>query len=86
MKREPMWKKGDVVNIYQLSHSKGLIFEGRATVAKTLDAAMDHYMVRFHKKDGTVARETYERFIDREGQGDPSDYIEQFNKRLTTAA
>jgi hypothetical protein len=87
MTMQALWKKGDTVTIYQLSPSKGLLVEGRATVAKVLDASMEHYMVRFHRKDGTVERESYERFIDRDGQtGDPQDYIKAFNAKLGIAA
>jgi len=82
---KPLWKKGDVVTIYQMS-PKGLIVEGRATVEKPLDASMEHYMVRFHRKDGKLEREAYERFIDRDGQGDSATYIVEFNKRLGCAA
>lgn len=77
-------KKGDAVNIFQMSMSKGLLFEGRATVLKPVgDGSDEHYMVRFHGKDGKPARgEDYERFIDRDGQGDPDQYIREFNKRI----
>lgn len=77
----PLWKRGDVVNIFQLSYSAGLTLEGRATVVKPLARSNEHYMVRFHRKDGTVEQEAYERFIDREGQTDPAAYIVEFNKK-----
>lgn len=82
----PLWKKDDVVTIYQMHPSKGLLVEGRATVVKPLDASMEHYMVRFHRKDGKLEREAYERFIDREGQADSAAYIKQFNERIGYAA
>jgi hypothetical protein len=83
----PLFKKGDVVNIYQMSVSKGLLFEGKATVLKYIGSPKDpydeHYKVRFHGRDGKPARgEDYERFIDRDGQGDPDEYIREFNKRI----
>lgn len=78
----PLWKKGDVVNIFQLSMAKGLELEGRAKVVKPLGGWNEHYMVRFYRKDGKLERESYERFIDREGQTDPSAYIVEFNKRI----
>lgn len=78
----PLWKKGDVVNIFQLSGRKGLELEGRATVAKALGGWDEHYMVRFHRKDGQIEREAYERFIDRDGQTDAAAYIAEFNKRI----
>jgi hypothetical protein len=78
----PLWKKGDVVNIFQLSGPKGLELEGRATVVRALGGWNEHYMVRFHRKDGKIEREAYERFIDREGQADAAAYIVKFNKRI----
>lgn len=80
---KPLWKKGDVVTIYQLSWSTGLLVEGKATVVKPIGGdGSEHYIVRFHRKDGRVEREAYERFIDREGQtGNPQDYIKAFNAR-----
>lgn len=84
----PLWKKGDVVTIYQLTFGKGLMVEGKAIVVKPLDSSMEHYMVRFYrKKDGKLEREAYERFIDREGQGcDPQTYITAFNKKIGVQA
>jgi hypothetical protein len=81
-------KKGDVVNVFQLSFSKGLLFEGKATILKPLGNPQDeHYMVRFHGKDGKPSLgEDYERFIDRDGQDDPQTYIAAFNKKLATPA
>ena len=85
-----LFKKGDVVNIFQMSMSKGLLFEGRATVVKPLDASDEyhpHYMVRFHGKNGKPALgEEYERFIDRDGQANPQAYICEFNKKIGYAA
>lgn len=89
MKLAPLWKKGDVVTIYQLSYSKGLLVEGKATVVKALDqdGGSEHYMVRFHRKDGKLEGEAYERFIDREGQtGNEQDYIKAFNAKCGIAA
>jgi hypothetical protein len=83
----PLFKKGDVVNIYQMSVSKGLLFEGRATVRKYNGSPNDpwdeHYIVRFHgKDDAPMLGEDYERFIDRDGQGNPDEYIRAFNERI----
>lgn len=75
-------KKGDKVTIYQLSHSRGLMVEGTATIRKVLDpdGDMEHYMVKFDKDRD---RSSYERFVDREGQEmPPEQYIEMFNARL----
>lgn len=79
-----LFAKGAVVNIFQMSHNRGLLFEGKATVLKSVgDGSDEHYMVRFHGKDGRPARgEDYERFIDRAGQNDPNEYIREFNKRI----
>lgn len=82
-----LFKAGDVVNIFQLSGGKGLILEGRATVAKPIGNPQDeHYMVRFHRKNGEMEIGSYERFIDREGQTDPEAYIKAFNKKIGYAA
>lgn len=84
---KPLWKNGDVVNIFQMSSSKGLLLEGRATVVKpTGDGGDEHYMVCFHGKDGKPERESYERFIDRDGQDDAAAYIREFSKRIGFAA
>lgn len=82
-----LFKKGDVVNIFQMSASKGLMIEGRATVAKPIGNPQDeHYMVRFHRKNGELESGSYERFIDRDGQSDPQSYIAEFNKKIGYAA
>ena len=79
-----LFTKGAVVNIFQMSHNKGLLFEGKATVLKPVgDGSDEHYMVRFHGGDGKPARGAdYERFIDRDGQEDSDQYIREFNKRI----
>lgn len=79
----PLWKKGDVVNVFQCSMSKGLELEGRATIIKALGGWDEHYMVRFHGKNGKPSLgEEYERFIDRDGQADAAAYVAEFNKRI----
>jgi hypothetical protein len=77
-------KKGDEVNVFQMSAREGLVFEGRATVLKPIGSVGDErYLVRFHGPDGKPSLgEEYERFVDREGQDDPQAYIKMFNKRL----
>jgi hypothetical protein len=80
-----LFKKGAVVNIFQMSFNDGLLFEGKATVVKPVGSGSDeHYMVRFHTDIGKYngPTPTYERFIDREGQADPDAYIKAFNKKL----
>lgn len=81
-------KKGDVVNVFQMSAHKGLLFEGRATILKPTDEpGEERYLVRFHGRDGKPSLgEEYERWIDREGQDDPQAYIKAFNKRIGIAA
>lgn len=84
---EALWKKGDDVTIFQLSWNKGLFVEGRAKITKVMGGSNEHYMVRFYKKNGkTLERESYERFIDREGQTDPDEYIKKFNARIGVGA
>lgn len=78
-------KKGNVVNVYQLSNSKGLLFEGRAKIVRPVGSVgAERYTVQFLDKDGKPALgEKYERFIDREGQEySPEEYIRNFNKRI----
>jgi len=79
----PLWNKGDDVNVFQCSFSKGLLFEGRAKIVKAFGGWDEHYMVRFYnKKTGKLEREAYERFIDRDGQANPDAYVIEFNKRI----
>jgi len=88
MKMKALHKKGDTVNIFQMSVSKGLIFEGKAVVLKVLDPnGMDeYYHVRFLGRDGKPALgEEYDRFVDRQGQGDPDQYVKDMNKKLNIA-
>lgn len=84
-----LYKKGDTVNIFQMSVSKGLIFEGRAVVLKVIDPdGMDeYYHVRFLGPSGEPLRgEEYDRFVDRAGQGDPDQYVRDINKKLNVTA
>jgi hypothetical protein len=84
---DALWKKGDVVTIYIISPHRGLTIEGDAVVVKQLDRTMDHYMVRFYRRNGSLEREAYERFIDRDGQeGEPQVYIKKFNERIGFSA
>lgn len=73
---------GDYVNIFQMSASKGLLFEGRAAIVEKVHDVDEQYVVRFENEQG----ETYERFVDREGQEDPKQYIREFNRRIGYAA
>lgn len=71
---------GDRVNVFQMSPSKGLLFEGRAWITEKIDDLDERYMVRFDNAENDD--DTYERFVDTQGQGDPQEYIREFNKRL----
>jgi hypothetical protein len=83
---KPLFKKGDVVTVFQMDVRKGLLIEGRATVLKPLSAndwPDEYYHVRFHGKNGKPSLgEEYDRFIDRDGQTDPDQYVCDFNRRL----
>lgn len=81
---KPLWKKGDTVTIFQLSHSKGLFIEGKAKIVKPLDKnGGEHYEVRFENEPDA----TYQRFVDRQGnEQDPAAYVAEFNKRLNITA
>lgn len=69
---------GERVWIFQMSPAKGLMIEGRATVVELVDDVDEQYVVRFDNEPD----ETYERFIDREGQEDPKTYQIAFNKKI----
>ena len=76
------FKVGDEVTIFQMHPSKGLVIEGAATVRKRVKDVDEQYLVEFT----TEAKETYERFIGREGQENPPKYVREFNKRIGKAA
>jgi hypothetical protein len=69
---------GERVWVFQMSHSKGLFLEGRATIVRRVDDVDEQYIVRFDEEKA----ETYERFIDREGQENPQQYIREMNNKL----
>lgn len=72
------FKRGDEVTIFQMSPSKGLIIEGAATIRKLVADVDEQYEVEFTNEPG----QTYERFIDREGQENPPKYVREFNKKF----
>jgi hypothetical protein len=78
MKAIHTFKPGDDVTIFQMSPSKGLFIEGLATVRKRVANVDEQYVVVFADE----RHETYERFIDREGQKNPEKYVREFNKRI----
>jgi hypothetical protein len=71
------YKVGDVVTVFQISASKELVIEGKATIRKRVAEVDEHYRVEFANKPGV----TYERFIDGWGQDDPEKYVQDFNRR-----
>ena len=68
---------GDVVTIFQISQSKKLVIEGKATIRKRIADVDEQYRVEFVNKPGM----TYERFVDTWGQNDPMEYLHDFNRR-----
>lgn len=76
------FKVGDEVTIFQMSASKGLLIEGAATVRKRIKDIDEQYLVSFVGEPS----ETYERFIDRDGQENPPKYVREFNVKIGKAA
>jgi hypothetical protein len=71
------YKAGDVVTVFQLSASKELVIEGKATIRKRVADVDGQYRVEFAKKPGM----THVRFVDSWGQDDPQKYVQDFNRR-----
>lgn len=78
MKRVHHFDLGDRVTIFQMSASKGLLIEGRASIVEIVPDVDEAYVVRFDNEPS----ETYGRFVDVEGQNDPEEYIRYFNKKI----
>jgi hypothetical protein len=72
------YKAGDVVTVFQISPSKDLVIEGKATIRKRVAEVDEQYKVEFADKPGV----TYERFVDSWGQDDPEKYLRDFNNRF----
>jgi hypothetical protein len=72
------YKAGDVVTVFQVSTSKELVIEGKATIRKRVAEVDEQYRVEFVNKPGA----TYERFVDSWGQDDPEKYLRDFNNRF----
>ena len=70
-------KAGDVVTVFQISSSKELVIEGKATICKRVADVDEQYRVEFANKPGV----TYQRFVDSWGQDDPEKYVHDFNRR-----
>ena len=66
-----------MVTVFQLSASRELVIEGKATIRKKLADVDEQYRVEFANKPGT----TYVRFVDSWGQDDPERYVQDFNRR-----
>ena len=81
---------GEIVTVFQMSPSKGLMIEGQAAVVDLVDDVDEQYIVRFRNDEGEYLSlddcPTYERFLDREGQEDPEAYRREFNRKIGKAA
>ena len=75
---EHWFKPDDIVTIFQMSPSKGLFIEGKAAIRKLVPDVDEQYVVTFI----TEPLETYERFVDRQGQFNPRKYVQDFNKKI----
>lgn len=81
------FKAGDTVTIFQMSPSKGLFIEGKATIVKRVADVDEQYVVTFHKtRAGETRGEQYERFVDTWGQDNPAKYVLEFNRKIGKAA
>jgi hypothetical protein len=73
---------GDYVTIFQMHPRRGLLIEGRAAIVDKVDDVDEQFVVRFENEQD----ETYERFVDRDGQDNPEQYVREFNKKIGYAA
>lgn len=69
---------GEYVTVFQMSPSKGLFIEGRAAIVEIVEDVDEQYVVRFENEPG----ETYERFVDWQGQENPAKYVSDFNRKI----
>lgn len=72
------FKRNDIVTIFQMHPAYGLEIEGKAVIRKLVEGVDEQYEVTFINEPG----ETYERFVDRHGQYNPTQYVKDFNARL----
>jgi hypothetical protein len=72
------YKAGDVVTVFQLSASRELVIEGKATIRKRVADLDEQYRVEFANKPGV----TNVRVVDNWGQDDPESYVQDFNRRF----
>jgi hypothetical protein len=68
------YKKGDIVTIFAVKPSGIFFIEGKATVIKKISED-DNYLVTFKDDD-----ESFERYVDPEGQDNPKEYVEKTNE------
>lgn len=76
------FKADDIVTVFQMSPAKGLFIEGKAVIRKRVDDVDEQYVVTFISEPN----EQYERFVDRQGQSNPKQYVIDFNKKIGKAA
>jgi hypothetical protein len=79
---EHRFKPDDIVTIFQMHPSKGLLIEGKAAVHKIVPDVDEQYEVRFVNEP----LEVYERFVDAWGQSNPKKYVADFNKKIGKVA
>jgi hypothetical protein len=76
------FKADDIVTIFQMSPSKGLFIEGKAVIRSAVEDVDEQYLVTFISEP----LESYERFVDAQGQSNPKKYVIEFNKKIGKAA
>jgi hypothetical protein len=69
---------GDIVTIFQMSPANGLFIEGTAAIVERVADVDEQYVVRFRNEQD----ETYERFVDWQGQENPEQYVKDFNRKI----
>jgi hypothetical protein len=79
---EHRFKKGEVVTVFQMSPSKGLFIEGKATIRRLVRDVDEQYEVAFLNEPGEI----YERFVDAWGQQNPDKYVRELNAKIGKVA
>lgn len=79
---EHRFKADDIVTIFQMHPSKGLLIEGKAAIHRPVHDVDEQYEVRFISEP----LEIYERFVDTWGQSNPKKYVQDFNKKIGKVA
>lgn len=72
------FKRDDIVTIFQMHPSKGLMIEGKAVIREVVPDVDEQYVVTFSNEPN----EKYERFVDAWGQSNPEKYRKEFNERI----